>query len=96
VTTSYDEAAPTRLGLLRETLPNRTVIAVLVDPNNLTTASGETDLMRAAARSVEQRIEIVQASTGTILMRPLQSWLICGPAHLWSHPRQYSRPRPIN
>jgi putative tryptophan/tyrosine transport system substrate-binding protein len=63
VTTSYDEAAPKRLGLLREILPNSTVIAVLVDPNNPITASSETDLMRAAARSVGQRIEIVQAST---------------------------------
>jgi putative ABC transport system substrate-binding protein len=41
VTTSHHEAAPKRLGLLREILPNRTVIAVLVDPNNLTTASSE-------------------------------------------------------
>jgi putative tryptophan/tyrosine transport system substrate-binding protein len=63
VTTSYDEAAPKRLGLLREILPNSTVIAVLVDPNNPITANSETNLMRAAARSVGQRIEIVQAST---------------------------------
>jgi putative tryptophan/tyrosine transport system substrate-binding protein len=63
VTTSYDEAAPKRLGLLREILPNSTVMAILVDPNNPITANSETNLMRAAARSVGQRLEIVQAST---------------------------------
>jgi putative ABC transport system substrate-binding protein len=63
VTTSYDEAAPKRLGLLREILPNATLIGVLVNPNDPITASGETDLMRTAARSVGQPIEILQAGT---------------------------------
>jgi putative ABC transport system substrate-binding protein len=63
VTTSYDEAAPKRLGLLREILPKAAIIGVLVDPNDPITASSETNLMRTAARSVGQRIEILQAST---------------------------------
>ena len=62
VTTSYDEAAPKRLGLLREIVP-AAIIAVLVNPNDLITANSETTLMRAAGRSVGQRIEILQAST---------------------------------
>jgi len=63
VTTSYDEAAPKRLGLLREILPKAAIIGVLVNPNDPITASSETNLMRTAARSVGQRIEILQAST---------------------------------
>src|SRR5262245_61058734 len=34
VTTSYDEAAPKRLGLLRELLPRAGIIAALVNPND--------------------------------------------------------------
>jgi putative ABC transport system substrate-binding protein len=63
VTTSYDEAAPKRLGLLREILPKSTIIGVLVNPTDPITATGETNDMRAAARSVGQQIEILQAST---------------------------------
>src|SRR5215813_1734278 len=63
VTTSYDEAAPKRLGLLREILPSAAVIGVLVNPNDPITASSETKAMHAAARSVGQRIEILQAGT---------------------------------
>jgi ABC-type uncharacterized transport system substrate-binding protein len=96
VTTSYDEAAPKRLGLLREILPNSTVIAVLVDPNNPITASSETDLMRAAARSVGNGSRSCKPVLRTTLTRPSQSWPICGLVHLWSHPRHYSRPKPIN
>jgi putative tryptophan/tyrosine transport system substrate-binding protein len=67
VTTSYDEAAPKRLGLLREIVPNVSVksgvIAVLVNPNDPITADGETSDMRRAARSIGQRIEVLQAAT---------------------------------
>jgi putative ABC transport system substrate-binding protein len=63
VTTSYVEAAPKRLGLLREILPKSTIIGVLVNPTDPITATGETNDMRAAARSVGQQIEILQAST---------------------------------
>jgi ABC-type uncharacterized transport system substrate-binding protein len=63
VTTSYDESAPKRLGLLREILPKSTIIGVLVNPTDPITANGETSDMREAARSVGQRIEILQAST---------------------------------
>jgi putative ABC transport system substrate-binding protein len=63
VTTSYDEAAPKRLGLLREILPSAAVIGVLVNPNDPLTASSETKAMHTAARSVGQRIEILQAGT---------------------------------
>jgi putative ABC transport system substrate-binding protein len=65
VTTSYDEAAPKRLGLLREISPKAVaaIIGVLVNPNDPITASSETNNMRAAARSVGQRIEILQAGT---------------------------------
>jgi ABC-type uncharacterized transport system substrate-binding protein len=63
VTTSYDEAAPKRLGLLREILPKSTLIGVLVNPTDPITATGETNDVRAAARSVGQHIEILQAST---------------------------------
>jgi putative ABC transport system substrate-binding protein len=63
VTTLFDEAAPKRLGLLREILPKSTIIGVLVNPTDPITATGETNDMRAAARSVGQPIEILQAST---------------------------------
>jgi putative ABC transport system substrate-binding protein len=63
VTNSYDEAAPKRLGLLREILPNGAIIAVLVNPNDPIPATSETNLLRAAASSVGQRIEILQAGT---------------------------------
>src|SRR5262249_42891686 len=63
VTTSYDEAAPKRLGLLREILPSAAVIGVLVNPNDPITASSEAKAMHAAARSAGQRIEILQAGT---------------------------------
>jgi putative tryptophan/tyrosine transport system substrate-binding protein len=63
VTTSFGEAAPKRLGLLREILPNAAIIGVLVNPNDSIAANSETDDMRTAARSVGQRIEILQAGT---------------------------------
>jgi ABC-type uncharacterized transport system substrate-binding protein len=63
VTTSYDESAPKRLGLLREILPKSTIIGVLVNPTDPITANGETNEMREAARSVGQQVEILQAST---------------------------------
>jgi putative ABC transport system substrate-binding protein len=61
VTTSYDEAAPKRLGLLREILPKSAIIGVLVNPNDPITAISEADEMREAGRSVGQRIEVLQA-----------------------------------
>jgi putative ABC transport system substrate-binding protein len=51
-----------RLGLLRELLPKATVIAALADPNFLTTA-GQLNDLQDAARSVGQKIQIVEAST---------------------------------
>jgi putative ABC transport system substrate-binding protein len=63
VTASQVEAASKRLGLLREILPKATVIGVLVNPNDPITTNSETNDMRMAARSVEQRIEILQAGT---------------------------------
>jgi ABC-type uncharacterized transport system substrate-binding protein len=63
VTTSFGEAAPKRLGLLREIAPKAAVIGVLVNPNDPVTANGETNDMRAAARLVGQHIEILQAGT---------------------------------
>src|SRR5215472_2692798 len=53
VTTWHNEAAPKRLGLLREILPNAAIIVVLVNPNDPSGADTETNLMRAAARSIE-------------------------------------------
>lgn len=63
VTTSYDEAAPKRLGLLREILPRAAIIGVLVNPNDPITANTETNDMRRAGRSIGQQIEILQAGT---------------------------------
>ena len=63
VTTWHNEAAPKRLGLLREMLPNAAIIVVLVNPNDPSGADTETNLMRAAARSIGQRVEILQAGT---------------------------------
>ena len=63
VTTSFGEAAPKRLGLLREILPKAAIIGVLVNPNDSIAANSETSDMRTAARSVGQRIEILQAGT---------------------------------
>jgi putative ABC transport system substrate-binding protein len=63
VTTSFVEAAPKRLGLLREIVPRAAAIGVLVNPSDPVTASVETNNMRAAARSVGQRIEFLHAKT---------------------------------
>src|SRR5262249_39151369 len=63
VTTWHNEAAPKRLGLLREILPNAAIIVVLVNPNDPSGADTETNLMRAAARSIGQRVEILPAGT---------------------------------
>ena len=63
VTTSFAEAAPKRLGLLREIVPKAAAIGVLVNPSDPFPASRETDSIRTAARSVGQRIELLQAST---------------------------------
>jgi len=63
VTTSFSEAASKRLGLLREIAPKSAVIGVLVNPNDPVAANNEADNMRAAARSVGQRIEILRAGT---------------------------------
>jgi putative ABC transport system substrate-binding protein len=63
VTTSFGEAAPKRLGLLREILPKAAIIGVLVNPNDSIAANSEASDMRTAARSVGQRIEILQAGT---------------------------------
>ena len=63
VTTWHNEAASKRLGLLREILPNAAIIVVLVNPNDPSGADTETNLMRAAARSIGQRVEILQAGT---------------------------------
>jgi len=51
-----------RLGLLHELLPRTTVIAALVDPNFLSTASQLKDL-QDAARTLGQQIHVVEAST---------------------------------
>ena len=63
VTTSFGEAAPKRLGLLREILPKDTIIGVLVNPSDSVGADTETIGMRKAAQSIGQRIEILQART---------------------------------
>jgi putative tryptophan/tyrosine transport system substrate-binding protein len=62
-TASQVEAASKRLGLLREISPKAAVIGLLVNPNDPITTNSETDDMRTAARSVGQRIEILQAGT---------------------------------
>jgi putative ABC transport system substrate-binding protein len=64
VTTSFGEAAPKRLGLLREILPRDTIVGVLVNPSDSIGADTETNGMRKAAQSIGQRIEILQARTG--------------------------------
>ena len=48
---------------MREILPNAAIIVVLVNPNDPSGADTETNLMRAAARSIGQRVEILQAGT---------------------------------
>ena len=63
VTASQVEAASKRLGLLREILPKAAAIGVLVNPNDPITTNSETNDMHMAARSVGQRIEILQAGT---------------------------------
>ena len=51
-----------RLGLLRDQVPNATLIAVLVNPRNPYTAAQAEDI-QAGARSVGQNITILNAST---------------------------------
>jgi putative ABC transport system substrate-binding protein len=63
VTTSYDESAPKRLGLLREILPNSATVCVLVNPSDPITSNNEMNDMRRAARSVGQEVAVLQASS---------------------------------
>jgi putative ABC transport system substrate-binding protein len=63
VTTSYDESAPKRLGLLREILPNSATVCVLVNPSGPITSNNEMNDMRRAARSVGQEVAVLQASS---------------------------------
>jgi putative ABC transport system substrate-binding protein len=63
VTTSFAEAGSKRLGLLRDIVPKAATIGVLVNFSDPLTASSETDGIRAAARSIGQRIEILKANT---------------------------------
>jgi putative ABC transport system substrate-binding protein len=63
VTTSFADAASKRLGLLREISRKDAIIGVLVNPRDSVPASNETNDIRAAARSVGQRVEILQAGS---------------------------------
>src|SRR5262249_45120904 len=63
VTASQVDAASKRLGLLREISPKGAVIGVLVNPDDPISTNSETNDMRTAARSVGQRIEILQAAS---------------------------------
>src|SRR5262249_23260002 len=57
------ELEPKRLELLRELRPSATTIAVLVNPANVRRAEMQVSDIQAAARSVGQEINILNAST---------------------------------
>jgi putative ABC transport system substrate-binding protein len=96
VTTSFSEAASKRLGLLREIAPKSAVIGVLVNPNDPVAANNEADNMRAAARSIGQRIEILQAGTERDIDTVFARMIDMRVDALLSHPMHYSRPRRIS
>jgi putative ABC transport system substrate-binding protein len=58
----FFELEPKRLGLLRELRPNAATIAVLVNPNS-PTGELQANEIQAAARSVGQHIDIMNAGT---------------------------------
>ncbi len=60
ITASFIEAAPKRMELLRELLPNGTTFGLLVNPTNPATLI-ESSVVQVAARG--QRIEVLSAST---------------------------------
>jgi putative tryptophan/tyrosine transport system substrate-binding protein len=62
VTSSFEEIASKRLGLLRDALPKAAIIAILVNPKNPIPMERETNDLRTAARSVGQVIEILHAA----------------------------------
>ena len=57
------ELEPKRLELVRELRPHATKTAVLVNPENIPQAEIEVNDIKAAARSVGQEIDILNAST---------------------------------
>jgi putative ABC transport system substrate-binding protein len=56
------EMGPKRLELLRELLPNATIIALLVDPTNPSLAEPFTRVIKAAAGTLGLRVEVLEAS----------------------------------
>jgi putative ABC transport system substrate-binding protein len=65
VTASFTEAAPKRLGLLLELLPNATTIAVLANP--VGSATEDTKEIEDAARAIGRRVIVLHAATDSDL-----------------------------
>src|SRR5262249_32371713 len=57
------EAAPKRLGLLRELLPKAARIALLVNPGNAAAAEAQLRDVQNAARAIGMQIQVLTAST---------------------------------
>lgn len=56
------ELGPKRFGLLRELVPHASLVAVLVDPTSGGTGDSGGSQVKEAARAVDQKIEVVEAS----------------------------------
>jgi putative ABC transport system substrate-binding protein len=67
VTSSFIEAAPKRLGLLLELLPNATTIAVLANPAFLGGSATEMKEIEAAARAIGRRVIVLHAASDSDL-----------------------------
>jgi len=67
ITQTNVEMAPKRLQLLYELVPTARVMALLVNPNDLTLAEAYTRDVQAAARALDVELHILNASTETDL-----------------------------
>ena len=93
VSTFIAEMEPKRLGLLRELRPHATTTAFLVNPGYFL-AEFQVSEVQAAAQSIGQGINILNARTIRDIDGPLQHWVKCAPRLSWSGPIRSSSRAP--
>ena len=91
------EMEPKRLGLLRELRPHAMTLAVLINPRNLAQAENQVSEIQAAARSVGQEVNILNAGTirdinaafATLAQMPAEALLVATDAFFFMRLAQF-------